>query len=68
MKIEVSGCINCPFKYENDMGFGYVCKIDAKGRTINQSKKYLPITPEWCPVKSSSVVVTFKTMSKKGCR
>ena len=55
----VTGCIDCPFKYEYDMAVGYGCKIDTADRTIRQSKKYQPIDPEWCPLKSGGILVKF---------
>ncbi|KKP64369.1 MAG: hypothetical protein UR61_C0047G0011 [candidate division WS6 bacterium GW2011_GWE1_34_7] len=53
----VTGCVDCPFKYEYDMAVGYGCKIDTSDRTIKQSKKYQPIDPEWCPLKSGGILV-----------
>jgi len=55
----ISGCFDCPFNYEYDMAVGYGCKIDTENRSIRHSKKYQPITPDWCPVKNGSVVVKY---------
>jgi hypothetical protein len=55
----ISGCSDCPFNYEYDMAIGYGCKIDTENRSIRQSKKYQPITPDWCPVKKGSVVIKY---------
>lgn len=55
----INGCFDCPFNYEYDMAVGYGCKLDAENRSIRQSKKYQPITPDWCPVKKGSVVVKY---------
>jgi hypothetical protein len=55
----INGCFDCPFNYEYDMAVGYGCKMDNEKRSIRQSKKYQPITPDWCPIKNSSVVVKY---------
>lgn len=55
----IHGCFDCPFNYEYDMAVGYGCKLDTENRSIRQSKKYQPITPDWCPVKKDSVVVKY---------
>lgn len=55
----IHGCFDCPFNYEYDMAVGYGCKVDTENRSIRQSKKYQPITPDWCPVKKDSVVVKY---------
>ena len=55
----INGCFDCPFNYEYDMAVGYGCKLDTENRSIKQSKKYQPITPDWCPVKKDSVVVKY---------
>ncbi len=57
----INGCFDCPFNYEYDMSVGYGCTLDAENRRIGRSKEYLPITPDWCPVKKSSVVVKYIT-------
>lgn len=58
MEKVVTGCKDCPFKYEYDMAFGYGCKIDSSDRTIKKSKKnYQPIDPEWCPLKTDDILV-----------
>ena len=36
------------------MAVGYGCKMDNENRSIRQSKKYQPITPDWCPVKNGT--------------
>ena len=48
-------CKNCIFNYEYDMAIGYGCKLDILNRDIKQSKKYEPITPDWCPVNNGEV-------------
>ena len=55
----INGCFDCPFNYGYDMAVGYGCKMDNENRSIRQSKKYQPITPDWCPVKNGSVVVKY---------
>jgi hypothetical protein len=55
----INGCFECPFSYAYDMAVGYGCKMDNENRSIRQSKKYQPITPDWCPVKNNSVVVKY---------
>lgn len=69
MEIKITGCIDCPFKYEYDMAVGYGCKADnnLRGiegiqypRSIKQSKQYQPIDPDWCPLKNGKIVVQVK--------
>ena len=55
----ISGCSDCPFNYEYDMAIGYGCQLDSKNKTIRQSEKYQPITPKWCPIKISDVLVKY---------
>jgi len=55
----INRCFDCPFNYGYDMAVGYGCKMDNENRSIRQSKKYQPITPDWCPVKNGSVVVKY---------
>ena len=57
----INGCFDCPFNYEYDMAVGYGCKLDTENMSIKQSKKYQPVTPDWCPVKKDSVVVKYST-------
>lgn len=56
--ITINGCVDCPFSYEYDMAVGYGCKID-KQRSITQSNKFQPITPDWCPAKKRSIVIKY---------
>lgn len=69
MDIKVTGCIDCPFKYEYDMAVGYGCKADdflrmgeesITPREIKQSKKFQPVDPDWCPLKIEKIVVGMK--------
>lgn len=55
----IHGCVDCPFNYEYNMAVGYGCKLDTENRSIRQSKKYQPITPDWCPVKECSIVIKY---------
>lgn len=59
-KRTVTGCSDCPFIFSYDIAVGYGCKIDADDRTIKESKKYQPITPEWCPLKSNNLLIKFE--------
>lgn len=56
----IIGCQDCPFSYEFDMAEGYGCKIDAEKRDIRQSKKFQPITPDWCPIKNGKASVKYR--------
>lgn len=64
-EIEITGCINCPFSYENDMAVGYGCKLEKSHQSIRQSKTYLPITPNWCPIKTKPVVVKYQENARQ---
>ncbi len=55
----INGCNDCPFNYEYDMAIGYGCKVDTEQRSIKQSNKYQPITPDWCPVNKQEFVVKY---------
>jgi hypothetical protein len=59
-----TGCIDCPFNYRYDMAIGYGCEIDSSNRTIKQSKKYQPINPRWCQLKSDGVLVRLNKTQK----
>lgn len=56
MNIKVNGCSNCPFSYEYDMSSGYGCSV-LRGRPIKESEKFQPITPDWCPLKESNIII-----------
>ncbi len=69
--ISITGCVNCPFCYEYDMAIGYGCnamkaklgsneyfqKFQPNHRIKQHTKKFIPITPDWCPLKSESLVL-----------
>jgi hypothetical protein len=55
----ISGCADCPFCLMNDMCAGYSCKIDNARQLIRESKKFIPITPNWCPLKQVSMLLQY---------
>jgi hypothetical protein len=55
----ISGCVDCPFCLMNDMAAGYSCKIDNARQLIRENKKFMPITPNWCPLKQLSILVKY---------
>lgn len=55
----ISGCDDCPFCLMNDMSAGYSCKVDNARQLIRESKKFMPITPDWCPLKQVSMLVQY---------
>lgn len=59
---EISGCKDCPMCDENDMCSGYTCRmVEYPNNYIKQErKKYIPETPEWCPIKKSDITFKFK--------
>ncbi len=58
MEKQVTGCIDCPFSYSFDISIGYGCTLDNSDRTIKQhTKKYIPIDPEWCPLKEEDITI-----------
>lgn len=59
MEKEVTGCADCMFCHEYDMGYGYGCYLD-NSREIKQSKRNQPIDPEWCPLKEGDVTIKLK--------
>lgn len=67
-EIKITGCTDCPFSYEYDMGPGYGCRLDSKIRGqeamlnpkhVQQNKKYQPITPAWCPLTKVNYTLKF---------
>ena len=56
---EITGCIDCPFSYGYDMAVGSGCKIDDQNRDVQQ-KRCVPITPDWCPLKTESIIIKLK--------
>lgn len=64
--IEISGCKDCPMCNENDMSSGYSCRIaQYPNDYIKQANgKYIPETPEWCPLKQSDITFKFKKIKK----
>ena len=54
-KIEVSGCIGCPFlqSYEGgDYLYNYECNYPAKYQIIGSADDWedVPFDPDWCPL------------------
>ncbi len=68
-EINITGCSDCPFNYEYDMGPGYGCRLDYKLRgqeallhpkdITQDKKKYQPITPAWCPLTKVNYTLKF---------
>lgn len=55
----IMGCVDCPCCLTNDMGSGYTCKMQGffkEPNQIDESKKYQPITPDWCPLKTQPIL------------
>lgn len=60
-EIIVHGCNTCPACDENDMATGYHCKfLPHPDNHIHEDEKYQIITPEWCPLKKSPILLTYK--------
>lgn len=59
IEIIISGCIDCPFctESENDFSAGYYCNLDSESRKLEE--KNGPITPAWCPVNNTIIIVRF---------
>ena len=60
MEHKVKGCSDCPFSRANDMNALYHCKLEGD-KDVDVDDLYLPITPEWCPLKAE--VVTLSLLS-----
>jgi len=57
----ITGCSDCPFCQMNDMDSGYSCNIKEYPKNyIEESKKYQPITPDWCPIKIKPYTVRYE--------
>lgn len=56
---EITGCVDCPFCDENDMGIGYSCRIKVFDNHIKETKKFQKITPEWCPIKEQPLIIRY---------
>lgn len=64
MKITVTGCENCPFRFDHtnseDGSILYSdCILDHSDKEIKIN--YLETYPEWCKLKETSVVVELQT-------
>lgn len=60
--IIISGCKDCPLCDMNDMSSGYSCKLPGSpDKTIKESDKYYPVTPEWCPIKKNDIIFKFES-------
>jgi hypothetical protein len=57
---EISDCNSCPLCIENRGTVGYHCWLDSDGKDIPTSKTYLPITPNWCPLRERGVILKLK--------
>jgi len=56
----ISGCSDCPMCDMNDMCSGYSCRLkEHPDNFIEESKKFQPITPKWCPIKQSDVLFKY---------
>ena len=64
MEINVTGCKDCPLN-SNDREFGDACQHpliyegEAKYRLlpVDANNGYETITPDWCPLNSSSITI-----------
>lgn len=62
----ITGCTTCPFSDMNDFDCNYSCKLlkfsTNKDSVVNviKSKKYSPVTPNWCPLKNNNYLFKFK--------
>ena len=64
----IQGCTWCPFSQENDMFSEYSCNaipiekrlLDSDKYRIEQNEQYRAVTPDWCPLKTSSIIFKFK--------
>lgn len=63
--IKINGCVDCPMLDMNDMCGGYTCNFikhfrdEIKDDFVDEDKKSLPITPEWCPLKKDNYQLEF---------
>lgn len=63
--IEIKSCSDCPMCDMYDMASGYGCNLYKainlkESPTIKENKKYMPDTPDWCPLKNESTLFEFK--------
>lgn len=62
-EIIIKGCKNCPVIDMNDFCPGWQCHLEEKENNsdpytiIQNDKKYIPITPDWCPLKKQSILL-----------
>jgi hypothetical protein len=54
----ITGCDDCPMCDANDICAGYTCNLNI-GVIIKESKKRIPITPKWCPIKKKPLIVKY---------
>jgi hypothetical protein len=57
----ILGCKECPMCDMNDMCSGYSCRLKYyPDNLIKESKKFQPITPNWCPIKQNDILFKYK--------
>lgn len=64
-KIIIKGCEDCPAVDRSGWG-GHTCNLEEKdnlvpGTIIPEDKRYIPITPDWCPLKKQPILLKFKS-------
>jgi len=60
--INIEGCINCPVIDQNDFCDGWTCRLEEKKNSdaytiILEDKNFLPINPDWCPLKEQTILL-----------
>lgn len=70
-QIQITGCKDCPFCEFQDMSGGYKCQAERAlsmtydeymrydKRILDDQKTFIPITPEWCPLKTQSITISY---------
>ncbi len=66
VQMEVTGCNDCPMSIMKGFTSGWACMFKSMKQEfgdewqIKSDSNYLPVTPDWCPLKSYSVLLSFK--------
>lgn len=68
MEIFITGCNDCPASDSSDMCGGYICNLVHPSDSVLIQENvftHLPITPEWCPLKTKDITLKFKQVEAK---